>query len=98
MSRYRLTAQAQEDFEDIRRWYHEQRGAASARRIVQDLREQLRLVARNPTIGRPREELAPLDTFFWPHRRFFIIYLAETKPLEILRIWDASRGDPDLVR
>ena len=95
---YSLTPQARADLNDIRTWYREHRSTATARKVMQDLREQFRRVARTPAIGRPREELAPdhPHLFFWPHRRFLIIYNPETSPLQIYRIWDASRGDPEL--
>lgn len=97
MSRYHLTPLAERDLRDIRDWYRKTRGPATARRVLRDLRDTLRRLATNPDIGHPREDLAPPDTHFWPHHdRFLIIFLPQTAPLQVLRIWDASRGDPVL--
>jgi antitoxin ParD1/3/4/toxin ParE1/3/4 len=96
MNRYQLSRLAEADLEDIGRWYRRERGPTAARKVLADLREALRRVARNPNIGHPREDLAPADTHFWPHRRFLIIFLPQTVPLQVLRIWDASRGKPAL--
>jgi plasmid stabilization system protein ParE len=96
MSRYRLSRLAVTDLEEIRRWYLRERGPTAARQVLHDLRAALRRLAEHPNIGHPREDLAPGDTHFWPHHRFLIIFLPGTSPLQVLRIWDASRGTPPL--
>lgn len=95
-SGYRLSRLAATDLEEIRRWYARERGPTVARRVLHDLRTTLRRLAEHPDIGHPREDLAPADTHFWPHHRFLIIFRPDTAPLQILRIWDASRGSPEL--
>ena len=92
MSRYRLSRLAEADLEEIRRWYVRERGPTAARKVLRDLRATLRRLALNPGIGHPREDLAAADTHFWPHHRFLLVFLPKTIPLQVLRIWDASRG------
>ena len=97
MSRYVSAHLAEQDLTDIRDWYRKTRGPTIARQVLADSRETLRQLARNPDIGHPRADLAPADTLFWPHHdRFLVIFLPKTSPLQILRIWDARRGDPGL--
>ena len=92
MNRYRLSRLAEADLEEIRNWYIRERGPTAARKVLRDLRTTIRRLARNPGLGHPREDLAPADTHFWPHRRFLLVFLPQTVPLQVLRIWDASRG------
>jgi len=93
MKPYLLTAPAESDLRAIAAWYRENRSSASARRVLSDLRGQMQQLAESPRIGKPREDLAPAEYFFWPHRRYFIIYRPATTPLQIIRIWDTAR-DP----
>jgi len=58
MSRYLLTPRAEQDFHEIRRWYERQRGTAAARKVILDLRSQLRNLALHPDIGHAQEDLA----------------------------------------
>jgi plasmid stabilization system protein ParE len=96
MSPYLLTPRAKQDFQEISRWYTKHRGAETARKAVRDIRSQLQQLACNPEIGHIEEDLASRDHLFWPHRQFLIIYLRDTKPLQIVTIWDARRGVPEL--
>ena len=92
MKRYQVTAPAESDLRQVAAWYREHRSVASARRVLSDLRRQMQQLAENPRIGKPREDLAPPEFFFWPHRRYLIVYRPETKPLQIIRVWDTSQN------
>ncbi len=96
MSRYLLTPRAEQDFREIARWYKEHRGTEAARKTIRDIRAQLDQLGRNPDIGHVEEDLGSRDHLFWTHRQFLIVYLRATKPLQIVTIWDARRGAPEL--
>jgi plasmid stabilization system protein ParE len=96
VSRYVLTPDAETDLREIRDWYRTERGHEAARRVLQDLRAAMRRLARNPRIGHPRPDLLPAELLVWPHYRYLIVYRPETKPLQVVRVWDASRGTPNL--
>jgi plasmid stabilization system protein ParE len=96
MRRYRLSPRAQNDLRNIVAWYRKHRGAQSARKTLSDIRATLRRLAREPGMGHALEFVAPPDHLFWSHRHLWIVYLRDTRPLEIVTIWDARRGDPPL--
>jgi plasmid stabilization system protein ParE len=96
MRRYRLSPRAQNDLRGIVAWYRKHRGAQSARKTLSDIRATLRRLAREPGMGHALEFVAPPDHLFWSHRHLWIVYLRDTRPLEIVTIWDARRGDPPL--
>ena len=96
MSRYRLSPRAQNDLRGIVTWYRKHRGIQSARKTLSDIRATLRRLASEPGMGHALEFVAPPDHLFWPHRQLWIVYLRDTRPLEIVTIWDARRGDPPL--
>jgi len=96
MSRYRLSLRAQNDLRAIVAWYRQHRGPESARRTLVDIRGALRRLANEPGMGHVLELVASPDHLFWPHRHLWIVYLRDTRPLEIVTIWDARRGEPPL--
>ena len=96
MSRYRLSQRAQNDLRGIVTWYRKHRGIQSARKTLSDIRATLRRLASEPGMGHALEFVAPPDHLVWPHRQLWIVYLRNTRPLEIVTIWDARRGDPPL--
>ncbi len=96
MTRYALTPDAEEDLKEIRDWYRKERGREPARRVLQDMRATMRRLAENPRIGHLRPDLFSKDLLVWPHYRYLIVYRPETKPLQVVRVWDASRGTPNL--
>ena len=97
MNHYLLTPRAKQDFREIANWYRRQRGPEAARKAVRDIRAQLDQLGRNPEIGHVEEDLGSRDHLFWTHRQFLIVYLRGIKPLQIVTIWDARRGAPELV-
>jgi hypothetical protein len=48
-------------------------------------------------MGHVLELVASADHLFWAHRHLWVVYLRDTRPLEIVTIWDARRGDPPLA-
>ena len=96
MSRYLLTPRAEQDFREIARWYKEHRGTEAARKTIRDIRAQLDQLGRNPDIDHVEEDLGSRDRLFGTHRQFLIVYLRATKPPQLVTIWDARRGTPEL--
>jgi plasmid stabilization system protein ParE len=97
MSGYKLAPRAEQDLREIVAWYRKNRGPTAARKTNRDIRTKVDLLARNPGVGRAREEFAPGDIRFFPHRQFVIAFRSETRPLEVLRIWDLRRGIPEVL-
>jgi len=90
MSRFFLTSEASEDLREIIEFIREDSPNA-ARRVLQELRETMRKLARMPGMGHLRQDLADESLRFWPIYSYLIIFRPETKPLEIVRILRGSR-------
>lgn len=58
MPGYRLTPEAQSDLIDIRRYGIEQWGTAQSQYYLSELRVRIQLLAENPSLGKPRPEVA----------------------------------------
>ena len=94
---FTLTPSAKADLREIVQYYRRERGVASARLVRTTLDTALMLLATHPEIGHARPDLADERHRIWPVRHFLIIYRPQTKPLQIIRIWHAKRGTPQLA-
>jgi plasmid stabilization system protein ParE len=52
----------------------------------------MQLLADNPGIGHLRPDLTPQDVRFWSVFKYLVIYPADTKPLEIVRVLHGKRN------
>lgn len=98
MRRYVLSRVAQGDLVEIRDYYLEQGGPRAARKMVVELVEAFRAIARMPGLGHRREDLAqerPL--LFWPVRDFLVAYRPDVKPVEIMTVVHGFRDVAALV-
>lgn len=74
MSRYILSPIAQEDLARIRDYYLQQAGPRVARQMLIEFVEGFRILARNPSIGHKRQDLAEnRPVLFWTVRDYFVI-------------------------
>lgn len=90
MSRFVLTPAAREDLEEIFDVIAEDSPDA-ALRVVQNLRESMRKLARMPKMGHYRKDLCDEPLRFWQVYSYLIIYRPETRPLQILRVLHSAR-------
>jgi plasmid stabilization system protein ParE len=90
MTRFVLTFDAREDLREIIEFIRKDSPAA-ARRVLQEIQETMRKLARMPGMGHLREDLADEPLRFWPIYSYLIIFRPETKPLEIVRVLRGSR-------
>jgi antitoxin ParD1/3/4/toxin ParE1/3/4 len=90
MSRFVLTRAARADLDEIFR-YIARDNPAAASRVLEKLRQAMRLLARTPEIGHYRRDLASESVRFWSVYSYLVIYRAEGRPLEVVRILHASR-------
>lgn len=90
MSRFVLTKAARADLDEI--FEHIARdNPNAASRVLEKLREAMQMLARSPKIGHYRRDLASEPVRFWSVYSYLVIYRAETRPLEVVRVLHASR-------
>ena len=90
MGRYLLTDSAKADIREIVE-YIRQRSPSAATRVQSELRAQMRRLADYPGIGHRRLDLAGDDLRFSSVYSYLIIYLPETRPLQIIRVVHGAR-------
>ncbi|MCB1019879.1 MAG: type II toxin-antitoxin system RelE/ParE family toxin [Acidobacteria bacterium] len=91
MSRYALTAPAKRDFNEIVAFLAENAGVTIARRVLNELRAAMRVLAKQPGVGHTREDLADEPLRFFAVYSYLIVYDPTKKPLEITRILHGAR-------
>jgi plasmid stabilization system protein ParE len=100
MSNYQFTPQAVEDLFEI--WsYIANDDSEAASRVEDAIYAACAFLADTPLAGRIREDLTALPLRFWlvrPYRNYWIVYHAETKPLQVIRILHAARNIPQILR
>ena len=92
MTRYLLTPAARGDMLELAEFIREDRPQAAAK-VLRELREAMRRLAKSPEIGHLREDLADEPLRFWPVYSYLIIYRPHTRPIQILRV---LHGSPDI--
>jgi len=90
MSRFVLTKAARTDLDEIFD-YIARDNPNAAGRVLEKLREAMRILARNPEIGHYRRDLASEPVRFWSVYSYLVIYRADARPLQIVRVLHASR-------
>lgn len=90
MARYVLTNAARADLSEIADFIR-QDSPAAAKRVVKSFENAFRELARVPGMGHVREDLAPTSLRFWPVYSYLIIYRAESRPLQVVRILHGAR-------
>ena len=97
MSAYELTELAKADLEEIWDYVAERDSFDAADHVISTIETACQKLAKTPGIGHVREDLADREFRFWPVWSYLVIYLPETKPLEIIRVWHGYRGIPNLL-
>jgi len=100
VSRYLLTKPALADLEEILGYIAEDKPGA-AERVGERFASTFDALAMNPAMGHVREDLMARSVRFWPVYSYLVVYRAETKPLQVLRVLSGYRdiaallGGPD---
>ncbi len=96
MSDFTLSPAANRDLEEI--WeYIAADSVDAADRWLAKLEKATRLLAEMPTIGHTREDLTDKPVLFWPVGRYLIIYRADPRPIEVVRVLSAYRDVSGLL-
>lgn len=94
MKTFRLSAQAAREVENI--WeYIAKDDVAAASRVRLEFYEAFQKLADRPGIGHTRHDLTGQPVRFWPVRSYLVVYKADSRPLEIVRVVHGAR---DLTR
>ncbi len=94
MATVQLSAFARADLEEIHSYIAED-DVATADKLIDELFEKFRLLARNSALGRTRHELL-LNLRSFPHRRYTIFYFPNDNGIEIYRVLHSSRDTDSL--
>nr|ANY58131.1 hypothetical protein [uncultured bacterium] len=95
MSGYRLTRRAERDLAGIWDAIAHDKSQSTANRVIEEIRQDLRTLARNPEMAVLRDDLADEPLRVWPIYSYLIVYRAGPRPIEIIRVVHGAR---DLVR
>jgi plasmid stabilization system protein ParE len=96
MSKYVLTAEADQDLKDI--WdYIAEDDVEAADRWDSKLRHAFEMLACTPQAGHSRTDLTDLVVLFWPVAAYLIIYRVVHERVEILAITQGARDIPSFL-
>lgn len=94
--RFALTPAARSDLLEIDSYLRRENPRAAAR-VRAKLREAMRSLAARPQRGHLRADLADEKLRFWPVYSYLIVYRAEVRPLQVIRVLHASRDVQKLL-
>jgi len=96
VSGFVVTPAARSDLQEISDFIAQDNPGAAAR-VRKKLREAMRQLGQQPGLGHRREDLAAIPLRFWSVYSYLIVYLPETRPIQILRVLHASRDVQSLL-
>jgi antitoxin ParD1/3/4/toxin ParE1/3/4 len=94
--RFLLTPAARSDLIEIDE-YLRQESTQAATRVLARLRNAMRRLAERPGMGHLREDLADEKLRFWPVYSYLIIYRADVRPIQVVRVLHGSRDVRSLL-
>jgi antitoxin ParD1/3/4/toxin ParE1/3/4 len=95
VKRYRLSAEAESDLDDIKRYLMEEGGGSLAVHVLRELRHAIGFLAGTPGAGHVREDHTEEPVKFGSVFSYMIVYDPAIKPLGVARI---GHGGQDLER
>ncbi len=96
MTRYALVPKAQEDLQDILDYIAED-SLDAALKVRLRFEEVFELLGDNPGIGHYREDLSSRPIRFFPVYSYLVLYLANTMPVQIVRVLGGARDVESLL-
>jgi antitoxin ParD1/3/4 len=97
-SRYILSPEAADDLIDIWRYIKEQSNLEIADRVESVIRERILFLVRHPEAGHWRKDLTDAAVRFFSVYSYLIVYLPESKPLQIVAIVHGRRDVADVLK
>lgn len=94
--RFLLTPAARSDLIEIDE-YLRRESMRAATRVLARLRDQMRRLAERPGMGHLREDLADEKLRFWPVYSYLIIYRADVRPIQVVRVLHGARDARSLL-
>jgi plasmid stabilization system protein ParE len=96
MSQFILSPLAKGDLDEI--WeYIAVDNLDAAERWLAEVDKAVHLLAERPNLGHTRKDLTDKKVLFWPVGRYLIIYRADRRPIEVVRIVSGYRDVPRLL-
>lgn len=96
--RYILAPEAAFDLVQIWRYIKNQSSVETADRIESVILEKIAFLAAHPGAGHQRKNLTDLPVKFFPVYSYLIVYLPETKPLQVVSILHGRRDVEQLLK
>jgi toxin ParE1/3/4 len=90
VKRYRLSDEAQNDLDDIRRYLTDEGAATLARHVLREIRSAMGFLAETPGAGHAREDLTDELVKFWSVFSYMIVYDPATRPIGVARVLHGS--------
>ena len=90
MKSFVLTPAAIQDLQNIQSFIASDNPGA-ARRVLKTLRAAIRRLAKQPGTGHMRQDLADSSHRFFLVYSYFIVYVARTNPLQVIRVLHSGR-------
>lgn len=98
MKRIVLSKAAEADLDSVKHYLVERAGTNVARRVISEIRAQIRVLARNPHAGHIRQDLTSRPLRFWSVYSYLIVYDPGAQPVEVLRILHGHRNLEALLK
>ena len=86
MKRFVLVRTAERDVEQRNGFLVQNAGPVIARKVLQEIQAAMKLLGRQRGAGHSRTDLTDLQVNYWPVRSYLIIYRADIRPIQILRV------------
>lgn len=98
MSRYVLTAEAQQDLQQIRDYLLREAGFRVARHVMTSIVAAFHALVRTPGQGHRREDLTPREeVLFWAVFSYLVVYRIDKRPLTIIAVIHGKRNVEELL-
>lgn len=98
MSRYVLTAEAQQDIRQIRDHLLQEAGVRVTRRVMASLGAAFRSLVRTPGQGHRRGDLTLREELrFWVVFSYLVVYRIDRRPLTIIAVVHAKRNFKEML-
>ena len=96
--RYVLSPEAALDLVHIWRYVNKEAGRETADRVESVVRDKIVLIAVTPAIGHWRKDLTDEPVKFFPVYSYLIVYLPESRPLQVVAIFHGNRAVERLLK
>ena len=96
--RYILAPEAASDLAEIWLYIKTNSGVEMAERVESVIRDKILLLAKAPGSGHSRKDLTDEAVKFFPVYSYLIVYLPETKPLQVVAILHGQRDIKQILK